>query len=303
MHLQNQYIMKQILTPIFAAAIAAMLCYSCQGPDGPVETKVYTFEDSTAHATMQLSAELPCGTDRVSKAIREDLMDVIDGQLGHIVSYEGERQFDEFCGDPSDTEAYVKYYFEKSLEILARDSDGDARDREEYMREENMDEAEMAEILSRMPGWEYAFNLSMIEDTDRYCVFQSQDYVYMGGAHGGVTGAGFITYDKRSGRRFIEFFEPYSELDLQPLFRKCLAEYFTTEDYPVTEDNLNEYLILESEYIPLPVWPPYPAADCLVFTYQQYEIAPYAAGMPAFAISFDALESCLTTEAKRLLGL
>ena len=303
MHLQNQYIMKQILTPIFAAAIAAILCCSCEEPAGPLQTTVYTFEDSSAHATMKLSAELPSGTDKVSKAIREDLMDVIDGQLGHIVSYEGERQFDAFCGDINDTEAYVKYYFDKSLEILARDSDGDARDREEYMREEKMDEAEMAEILSRMPGWEYEFNLSKIEDTDRYCVFQSQDYVYMGGAHGGVTGAGCITYDKRNGNRFTEFFEPYSELDLQPLFRECLAEYFTTEDYPVTESNLNEYLILESEYIPLPVWPPYPAADGLVFTYQQYEIAPYAAGMPSFTLSFDALESCLTAEAKHLLGL
>jgi hypothetical protein len=300
---QNLNNMKQLLAPILATTIAAMLCCSCEEPAGPIETTVYTYEGSTAHASMQLSAELPSGTDRVAKAIREDLMDVIDEQLGHIVSYEGERQFDAFTGDRSDTEAYVKYYFDKSLEILARDSDGDARDREEYMKEDHMDEAEMAEILSGMPSWEYEFNLSKIEDADRYCVFQSQDYVYMGGAHGGVTGAGCITYDKRNGSRFTDFFEPQSELDLQPLMRECLAEYFTTEDYPVTADNLKEYLLIEGEYIPLPVWPPYPAADGLVFTYQQYEIAPYAAGMPSFTLSFDALESCLTAESKQLLGL
>lgn len=295
--------MKQLFTPILSAAIAAMFCYSCQGPAGSVETKVYSFEGSTAHASMQLSAELPCGTDRVSNAIREDLMDVIDEQLGHIVSYEGERQFDAFDGDRSDIEAYVRYYFDKSLDVLARDSDSDARDREKYMKEENMDEAEMAEILSRMPDWEYEFKLSKIEDADRYCVFHSQDYVYMGGAHGGVTGAGCITYDKQDGSRFTDFFNPDSEADLQPLLRECLAEYFSTEDCPVTADNLKDCLLIEGDDVPLPAWPPYPAADGLVFTYQQYEIAPYAAGMPAFTLSFDALEPYLTAEARHLLGL
>ena len=296
---------KLFLTLICVAAVVslALLASACQDTTGPVLTKVYSFEDSTAHAMMKLSAELPCGTDRVSAAIRKDLMDIMDEQLGHIVSYEGERQFDAYGGDRSDTEAYVRYYFEKSLDILARDSDKDARDRESYMKEEDMDEAQMAEILARMPGWEYEFNLSKTEDCDRYCVFLSQDYVYMGGAHGGVIGAGSVTYDKRSGSRFVDFLDPDCVEDIQPLLRAGLLEYFSDADGTVTEDNLQEWLLLDGDMIPLPAWPLYPSGDGLVFTYQQYEIAPYAAGMPAFTQSFDSLAPYLTDEARDLLGL
>ena len=282
---------------------AALLMTACQDTSGPVQTRVYSYEDSTAHACLKFTAELPEGNDNVSKAIRESLMDVIDGQLGYITSYEGERQFDPFDGDRSDTEAFVKYYFDKALDILARDSDKDARDRELYMKEDGLAESAMAEILARMPGWEYEFNLSKMEDTDRYAVFQSQDYIYMGGAHGGVTGAGFITYDKKDGSRFVDFLDPDCLEDIQPLIKGCLAAYFTSEDYPVTEENLREYLLIDSDIIPLPAWPPYPSLNSLVFAYQQSEIAPYAAGMPAFAITFGELEPYLTPEAKKLLGV
>ena len=40
-----------------------------------------------------------------------------------------------------------------------------------------------------------------------------------------------------------------------------------------------------------------------MFTYQQYEIASYAAGMPEFTIPFEDLFPYLTPEAKALVGL
>ena len=281
----------------FVVAVAA-LC-ACQDTAGPIQTKVYSFEDSTAHATFRMAAELPTGTDKVSTAIREMLLDLIDDQLGHIVSYEGERQFGAFDGDRSDTEAFLKYYFAKSLDILARDSDKDARDRESYMSDDpEMDDARREEILSRMPGWEYEFNLSKTGDTDRYAVFQSQDYVYLGGAHGGVTGAGCLTFDKKTGARVEEFLDDSCTEEIQPLLRRGLVSYFGEWDPDINEDNLVDCLILEGDRIPLPAWPPYPSEDGLVFTYQQYEIAPYAAGMPSFELA-----PYLTPEAKKLLGV
>ena len=33
-----------------------------------------------------------------------------------------------------------------------------------------------------MPGWEYEYSLTKIEDEPACVVFQSQDYIYMGGA-------------------------------------------------------------------------------------------------------------------------
>ena len=278
------------------------MLFGCQDTTGPVQTKTYSYEDSTAHARMKFAAELPTGTDAVSKAIREKLMDLIDDQLGHIVSYEGERQFDAYAGDRSDTEAFLKYYFGKSLDILARDSDKDARDRELYMAEDTeMDEQEKAEILSRMPGWEYEFGLTKEDDTPRYVVFHSQDYVYMGGAHGGVTGAGSLTFDKKNGLLIEEFLNEDCVEDIQPLIREGLVGYFATDDGSVTEENLNEFLLLDDDLIPLPVWQPFPSEEGLVFTYQQYEIAPYAAGMPSFVIPVEKLAPYLTEEAGRLL--
>ena len=282
--------------------MAALMLFGCQDTTGPIQTKTYSYEESSAHASMKFAAELPTGTDKVSQTIRERLMDLIDEQLGHIVSYEGERQFDAFTGDRSDIEAFLKYYFDKSLDILARDSDKDARDRELYMAEDTeMDEQEKAEILSRMPGWEYEFGLTKEDDTPRYVVFHSQDYVYMGGAHGGVTGAGSLTFDKKNGLLIEEFLNEDCVEDIQPLIREGLVGYFATDDGSVTEENLNEFLLLDDDLIPLPVWQPFPSEEGLVFTYQQYEIAPYAAGMPSFVIPVEKLAPYLTEEAGRLL--
>ena len=290
--------------PVISMAVAVLFVGACHNTTAPILTKVYSFEDSTAHARMQFSAELPNGADKVSRAIREDLLDVIDNQLGHIVSYEGERQFDAFDGDRSDAGAFLKYYFDKSLDILARESDKDARDREMYMSEDaDMDEAEKAAILANMPGWEYEFCLSKIADTTNYVVFQSQDYVYMGGAHGGITGAGFITYDKVNGSRVEQFVDPDCAEEIQPLIRQGLVDYFGEGGLEVGVDNLDDVLLLEGTVIPLPAWPPFPSANGLEFVYQQYEIAPYAAGMPSFSIPFADLEPYLTKEARRLMGL
>lgn len=292
-----------ILVLVSAMAAAVLALNACQDTKAPVQTKVYAFEDSTAHASMKFSAELPCGTDRVSKTILEDLKVIMDEQLGHIASYEGERQYDAYDGEWSDTEAFVKYYFDKTLDILARESDKDARDRELYMTEEAMDDAEREDILSRMPGWEYEFNLSKADDTEAYTVFHSQDYIYMGGAHGGVTGAGSLTYDKKTGERIEAFLDPDCVEDIQPLIRKGLTDYFTSGDMDVTEENLNDFLLLDGDLIPLPSWQPFPSKDGLVFTYQQYEIAPYAEGMPAFTIPYEDIAPYVLVEVRPILGL
>ena len=47
----------------------------------------------------------------------------------------------------------------------------------------------------------------------------------------------------------------------------------------------------------MPATSPYFTADGIVFTYQQYEIAPYAAGQPSFTLSYKDVASYLTKEA------
>ncbi len=296
--------MKKLLTILFPAALAAALCCSCVDTKGPLQTKVYSYEESTDHASMKFSAELPEGNDRVSRTIRENLTGLTDELLSHIGSYEGERMFDPYDGDTRDTDAYVKYLFDNALKVITDGADEDVRQRAEYINEDaGMDEARREEILSRMPGWEYEFSLNMISDEDSYAVFQSQDYIYMGGAHGGVTGAGCITFDKKTGHQIEQFLEPGCEEDIQPLLRQGLVGYFAEADSQINDGNLDEYLLLEGNLIPLPSWQPYPSEDGLVLVYQQYEVAPYAAGMPAFTIPFEEIAPYMTPEAKRIIGL
>lgn len=296
--------MKKSSAILLPAALAAFFCFSCVHSTGPLQTRVYSYEESTDHASMKFSAELPEGNDRASRAIRENLTGLTDDLLAHIGSYEGERMFDPYDGDTRDTDAYVKYLFDNALKVITDGADEDARQRSEYINADaGMDEAGREEILSRMPGWEYEFSLSMISDEDAYAVFQSQDYIYMGGAHGGVTGAGCITFDKKTGNQIEQFLDPGCAADIQPLLRRGLVDYFAEADSQIDDSNLDEYLLLEGDLIPLPSWQPYPSEDGLVFVYQQYEVAPYAAGMPAFTIPFEEIAPYLTPEAKRIIGL
>ena len=288
---------------MFPAVLAAALCCSCV-KTGPLQTRVYSYEESTDHASIKFSAELPQGNDNASRAIRENLFGVMDNQLAHITSYEGERMFDPYDGDMSDTEGCVKYYFDNAFKVISDGADDDVRQRAEYIKQDTeIDDAQKEEILSRMPGWEYEFSLDMLYDTDSYAVFQSQDYIYMGGAHGGVTGAGCITFDKKTGSIIEQFLDPGCKEAIQPLLRQGLVGYFADADPQIDDSNLNEYLLLESDIIPLPSWQPYPSEDGLVFVYQQYEIAPYAAGMPAFTVPFEEIAPYLTPEAKQIIGL
>ena len=295
--------MKKLLSILCPAALAAAVCWSCVNTTAPLQTRVYSYEESTDHASIKFSAELPDGNNHSARAIRENLFGVMDNQLSHIGSYEGERLFDPYDGDINDTEGCVKYYYDNAFKVISDGADDDVRQRAEYINQDTgIDDAQKEEILSRMPGWEYEFSLEMITDADYYAVFQSQDYIYMGGAHGGVTGAGCITFDKATGSIVEQFIAPGCEEDIQPLLRKGLVEYFADADTQINDSNLNEYLLLEEDLIPIPAWQPYPCEDGLVFVYQQYEIAPYAAGMPSFTVPFEEIAPYLTPEARRIIG-
>ena len=59
----------------------------------------------------------------------------------------------------------------------------------------------------------------------------------------------------------------------------------------------------ESTTIPLPNTPPALTDKGISIIYQQYEIAPYAAGLPSFYIPYDKAADILTPAAKELIGM
>ena len=291
---------------ILAVGLAVLAAVACR-PSGGKELKTETmeYEDSTAHADLSVKVELPVpGQGAAAENIRKKLVEVMDGQLSHIGTYEEERQFPAFKGDAGKTESLLTYYRDKALEVLGKLSQEDYEERVNSIEEnDGLTDEQRKEILDDMPGWEYDFGLLKERETDGYVVFLSQDYVYLGGAHGGVTGRGSLTFDKKDGHLVEQFLDPACLDAIQPLLRKGITAYFSEDDNEISPEELDNYLFLESGVIPFPAWTPYPDEDGLVFTYQQYEIASYAAGMPNFTVPYEDLRPYLTPEAKALLGL
>ena len=285
------------------AVAAAVACRPSGGRD--LKTEIVDYEDSTAHADLSIKVELPVpGQGPAADRIRAALVEVMDEQLSHIGTYEEDRLFPAFEGDAGKTDALLKYYRDKAMESIGKLSQEDYDERVNSIEEnDGLTDAEREEILADMPGWAYDFCLLKDRETDRYVVFLSQDYVYLGGAHGGVVGRGGLTFDKANGLLVEKFLDPASLDEIQPLLRKGLTQYFADEEMEISPEELDNILFLETGIVPFPAWTPYPDEGGLVFTYQQYEIAAYAAGMPNFTIPYDDLLPYLTPEAKALVGL
>lgn len=295
-----------MLRKIFAVGLAVVAAVACRPSGGKdLQTETLNYKESAAHADLSMKVELPVyGQSAAADRIRASLVEVMDAQLSHIGSYEEERLFPDFEGDVSKTESLVTYYRDKALEAIGRLSQEDYDERVASIEEnDGLTDGQRKEFIEQMSGWEYEFNLLKDRETDRYVVFISQDYVYLGGAHGGILGRGGLTFDKKDGALVDKFLDPSCLDAIQPLLRKGLSQYYSDNDMEVTPEELNNYLFLETGVIPFPAWTPYPSEDGLVFTYQQYEIAAYAAGMPEFTIPFADLLPYLTPEAKALVGL
>ena len=288
---------------VWLAVLAAAACRPSGGKD--LQTETLNYEDSKAHADLSIKVELPVyGQGAAADRIRASLVEVMDGQLSHIGSYEEERLFPAFEGDFSKTESLVMYYRDKALEAIGQLSQEDYDERVNSIEEnDGLTDGQRKEILADMPGWEYDFSLLKDRETDKYVVFLSQDYVYLGGAHGGVVGRGGLTFDKKEGALVEKMVDSASLDAVQPLLRKGLSRYFSDNEMEVAPEELDNILFLETGVIPFPAWTPYPSEEGLVFTYQQYEIAAYAAGMPEFTVPYADILPYLTPEAKALLDL
>ena len=306
--------MKKLLA-IFSIALMAATA-ACTGQksgnssdqtaDNADSTAVYTYKDSNQHVIVTLSLELPVGTDEASKLIRDSLIANFALTCTNP-GYGGDDNFGikPYSGDMSDPQAIVNYYGKADFDFFLENAMADYNDRMKYVEEDSTMSPEEKETVTKYtPRWAFDFNVKQTTDAPKFVVYQSQAYIYLGGAHGGVTGSGDLTFDKATGAKISRFLKADATDALQPLFRQGLATYFQAVDSTITASNFADCLFLnESKIIPQPAYTPCPnaAGDSLIFTYQQYEIASYAAGMPSFALPVKALEPYLTPEAKALL--
>lgn len=267
--------MKKFLS--LGAAAILLLAASCTGGKPAFKTETHSSEATAGEARLAIRAELPLATSDGASVMRQTLVDVMDKALSHIDSYEQKRFFPRFDGDINDSQALFSYYEKQALE-------------------------EIALLSAETPGWRFEFNLEKTWETDLVAVFDSQNYLSMGGAHGGVIGEGPMTFDKQSGMRIRDFFVPEAEAAMQALLRDGMLEYFK-ERMAAVGSELEDHLHMKNGLIPLPQWAPRPGEDGLTFIYQQYEVAAYVDGMPEFTLAYEDVAPYLLPEAKKDLGL
>ncbi len=150
--------------------------------------------------------------------------------------------------------------------------------------------------------------------TATFVTYSTQLYTYLGGAHGSTISAGH-TFRRSDGRHMgWNMVDTTRKAELTALIRDGLKEYFAEgEDLstPLTDAELLDRLLLWddpdtpedelSDGIPLPHTAPWLTPTGVAFLYQQYEIAPYAVGMPNMTIPFEVIAPLLTAEGRSLL--
>lgn len=147
-------------------------------------------------------------------------------------------------------------------------------------------------------GFAFTYGYQVAVDTlfssPALSTYASTFYAYIGGAHGmsAYTPATFLSSD---GVRLTwgNTLRPGCEAQMVELIKRGLDDqYFRPNGMSLA---IGEGLLVDPDSIGLPSAAPFITSKGLQVIYQQYEIAPYAAGMPACALPLDSVMPLLTS--------
>ena len=147
-------------------------------------------------------------------------------------------------------------------------------------------------------GYEYSWKITDLYKTDKFVTYGALNYVYLGGAHGGTNFTAQV-FSLNDGKKFgWDMFRPDSLPRVKELVKEgIMKQYFEAK----TEADFRDALLVNPDTLPLPVSEPYFMPKGVNFDYQQYEVAPYAAGMPSCVLPYSVMKPMLTPEAAALL--
>ena len=195
-----------------------------------------------------------------------------------INEYINEELGGSYMGDLFDVRAMAAHYIAQCLEP-------------------GEDEEDMAEL----PPGEDRTEIARLAETDAYVTYEASTYVFLGGAHG-VDNYDGMTFRKSDGRRMgWDAFVTTGDASFKELVKKGLKAYWEVG----TDEELAEMLILEDDRglddIPRPQAAPLFTPEGVKLTYQPYEIAPYAAGMPQFVVPYAEIAPYLSRAAREMV--
>lgn len=150
-------------------------------------------------------------------------------------------------------------------------------------------------------SYEFSNSFGPSYQTDKLLTYYFSSYVYLGGAHGGSLGSG-QSFDANTGQKLTadNIFLPDKKAELTDLVREALWQQYFKEDCEEGA-TLADVLLINPAKLELPATPPLFSDEGLVFIYQQYEIAPYAAGMPACVLPYSAVKPLMSDKAAGLI--
>lgn len=167
-----------------------------------------------------------------------------------------------------------------------------------YSRRDLMDEA--ADRPGRHVRYEYYWDIEDAYGTDRFVTYTANTYCYLGGAHGGAQVWARV-FRASDGREFG--WEEMFEADALPAVLDMVRSGLMRQQFEVADtETLRDRLLVDPDSLPLPACAPYFMADGVHFVYQQYEIAPYAEGMPGCRLPYDSVIGYMTPEAAALIA-
>ncbi len=182
-----------------------------------------------------------------------------------------------YDGDPEDAEAFVKFYGDSYKEFFTKPADFPA------------------------PALSYDISIMKEFENDKCVTYTFLIDQYLGGAHGGRTYFG-KTFRKEDGKVFDNFLaiRDIEDSGLDSLIKKGLMEFWNISDEEVLyqytwENKVSKY------FVEKPAISPCFVKDGILFCYQEYEIAAYAAGAPIFVVPYSEIEKYLTPSAADLL--
>ncbi len=237
------------------------------------------------------SVDYPSGDDSLALGVRKFIASEL---AAHYIPRERTdeekylRKYPTYKGIANDGKQLVEFYGKGTMRYLT-----------EYRKEMT----EFYDNHDEIPPLYQQVKIKKSDETPMYVTYCVTDERNMGGAHGSYNFY-YVNISKQTFKPVENMIDSTRIRALQPLLRKGVLWYMKDcGETSITDSTLNEYLLLpENGLIPLPAHTPWLENDTLKFVYQQYEIAPYAAGLISFNVAVKDIKKYLTKEAKALLG-
>lgn len=160
-------------------------------------------------------------------------------------------------------------------------------------------ELENIQGFAHTTRFDFMWTIKPMFVTEYLVTYGAEVYSYTGGAHGSTrfATAMFLRVDGQKLNNHA-LFRDGKFADVTALVREALMhQYFEVDN----ETDLAGCLLIEPANLELPQNPAYFMPDGVHFTYGQYEIAPYSAGMPTCVLSYDSVRPYLNTLGRDLI--